>query len=71
MRGRGRSGGRQVAYIAADPERAVSVRTGFEPYATGEWIIERLAPLLEGTWQTASSLLGRVDGWDERGERGS
>ncbi|MGH9304057.1 MAG: recombinase family protein, partial [Acidimicrobiales bacterium] len=36
-------GGRQVAHIVPDPERAPLVRVAFEPYATGEWTIERLA----------------------------
>ena len=36
-------GGRQVAHIVADPERAPLVRIAFELYATGEWTIERLA----------------------------
>jgi hypothetical protein len=36
-------GGRQVAHIVGDPERAPLVRTAFELYATGEWTIERLA----------------------------
>ena len=36
-------GGRQVAHIVVDPERAPLVRIAFELYATGEWTIERLA----------------------------
>ncbi len=36
-------GGRQVAHIVADPERAPLVTIAFELYATGEWTIERLA----------------------------
>jgi site-specific DNA recombinase len=36
-------GGRQVAHIVADPERAPLVRRAFELYATGEWTVERLA----------------------------
>jgi DNA invertase Pin-like site-specific DNA recombinase len=36
-------GGRQVAHIVLDAERAPLVRTAFELYATGEWTIERLA----------------------------
>jgi hypothetical protein len=36
-------GGRQVAHIILDAERAPLVRTAFELYATGEWTIERLA----------------------------
>ncbi len=36
-------GGRQVAHIVADPERASLVKIAFELYATGEWTIERLA----------------------------
>jgi site-specific DNA recombinase len=35
-------GGRQVAHIVPDPERAPLVRIAFELYATGEWTIERL-----------------------------
>ena len=36
-------GGRQVAHIVADPERAPLVKAAFELYATGEWTVERLA----------------------------
>ena len=36
-------GGRQVAHIVPDPERAPLVRIAFELYATGEWTIERPA----------------------------
>ena len=36
-------GGRQVAHIVPDPERAPLVRAAFELYATGEWTVERLA----------------------------
>ncbi len=36
-------GGRQVAHIVPDPERAPLVRIAFELYATGEWTVERLA----------------------------
>jgi len=36
-------GGRQVAHIVPDPERAPLVKIAFELYATGEWTIERLA----------------------------
>ena len=36
-------GGRQVAHIVVDPERAPLVTIAFELYATGEWTIERLA----------------------------
>jgi site-specific DNA recombinase len=35
-------GGRQVAHIVADPERAPHVSAAFELYATGEWTLERL-----------------------------
>ena len=36
-------GGRQVARIVPDPERAALVSEVFELYVTGEWTIERLA----------------------------
>jgi site-specific DNA recombinase len=36
-------GGRQVAHIVPDPERAPLVKAAFELYATGEWTVERLA----------------------------
>jgi site-specific DNA recombinase len=36
-------GGRQVAHIVPDPDRASLVRVAFELYATGEWTVERLA----------------------------
>ena len=36
-------GGRQVAHIVLDPERAPLVRAAFELYATGKWTVERLA----------------------------
>jgi len=36
-------GGRQVAHIVPDPERAPHVGAAFELYATGEWTVERLA----------------------------
>jgi len=36
-------GGRQVARIVIDPERAPLVKIAFDLYATGEWTIERLA----------------------------
>jgi site-specific DNA recombinase len=36
-------GGRQVARIVADPERAPLVTMAFEHYATGEWTLQRLA----------------------------
>ncbi|MGC9962801.1 MAG: recombinase family protein [Acidimicrobiales bacterium] len=36
-------GGRQVAHIVPDPERAPFITAAFELYATGEWTIERLA----------------------------
>ncbi len=36
-------GGRQVAHIVPDPERAPLVRTAFELYASGDWTMERLA----------------------------
>lgn len=36
-------GGRQVARIVPDPERASLVSEAFELYATGEWTVERLA----------------------------
>ena len=36
-------GGRQVAHIVPDPERAPLVRAAFELYATGEWTVGRLA----------------------------
>jgi DNA invertase Pin-like site-specific DNA recombinase len=36
-------GGRQVAHIVADPERAPLVAAAFELYSTGEWTMERLA----------------------------
>ncbi len=36
-------GGRQVAHIVPDPERAPLVKAVFELYATGEWTVERLA----------------------------
>src|SRR5436309_2348650 len=35
-------GGRQVAHIVPDPERAPLVTLAFELYATGEWTLERL-----------------------------
>ena len=37
------TGGRQVAYIVCDPERAPHITAAFSLYATGEWTIERLA----------------------------
>ena len=36
-------GGRQVAHIVPDPERAPLVKIAFELYASGEWTVERLA----------------------------
>ncbi len=36
-------GGRPVARIVPDPERAPLVRLAFELYATGEWTLQRLA----------------------------
>ncbi len=36
-------GGRQVAHIVADPERAGHIAAAFALYATGEWTVERLA----------------------------
>jgi DNA invertase Pin-like site-specific DNA recombinase len=36
-------GGRQVARIVPDPERASLVSLAFEHYATGEWTLQRLA----------------------------
>ncbi|MHB1488693.1 MAG: recombinase family protein [Acidimicrobiales bacterium] len=36
-------GGRQVAHIVTDPDRAPLVAQAFELYATGEWTVERLA----------------------------
>jgi len=36
-------GGRQVAHIVCDPERAPLVRIAFDLYTTGEWTVERLA----------------------------
>ena len=36
-------GGRQVAHIVPDPERAPHISAAFELYATGEWTLERLA----------------------------
>ncbi len=36
-------GGRQVARIVPDPERAALVTLAFEHYATGEWTLQRLA----------------------------
>ncbi len=36
-------GGRQVARIVADPDRAPLVTMAFEHYATGEWTLQRLA----------------------------
>jgi DNA invertase Pin-like site-specific DNA recombinase len=36
-------GGRQVAHIVCDPERAPLARIAFELYSTGEWTVERLA----------------------------
>ena len=36
-------GGRQVARITPDPERAPLVSLAFESYATGEWTLQRLA----------------------------
>jgi site-specific DNA recombinase len=36
-------GGRQVAHIVPDPERAPLVRAAFELYASEEWTVERLA----------------------------
>ena len=36
-------GGRQVAHIVPDPERAPLVKAAFELYATGDWTVERLA----------------------------
>src|SRR5262249_6410863 len=41
-------GGRQVAHIVPDPERAPHVTAAFELYATGEWTVERLAAELSG-----------------------
>jgi site-specific DNA recombinase len=35
-------GGRQVAHIVVDPERAPHITCAFELYATGEWTLERL-----------------------------
>ena len=40
-------GGRQVARIVPDPDRAPLVRAAFELYATGEWTMERLCAELE------------------------
>lgn len=40
-------GGRQVAHIMPDPERAPLIRLAFELYATGEYTLERLATELE------------------------
>jgi len=36
-------GGRQVARIVPDPDRAPLVTLGFEHYASGDWILQRLA----------------------------
>ena len=36
-------GGRQVAHIVVDPERAPLIRQAFELHATGQWTVERLA----------------------------
>ena len=36
-------GGRQVAHIVPDPERAPLVKIAFDLYATGKWTVERLA----------------------------
>ena len=36
-------GGRLVAHIVPDPERAPLVKVAFDLYATGEWTVERLA----------------------------
>ncbi len=36
-------GGRQVAHIVVDPERAPLVKVAFDLYATGQWTAERLA----------------------------
>ena len=36
-------GGRQVARIVPDPERALLITGAFENYATGEWTLQRLA----------------------------
>ncbi len=36
-------GGREVAYIVPDDERAPHITTAFQLYATEEWTIERLA----------------------------
>lgn len=35
-------GGRQVASITPDPDRAQLVSAAFELYATGDWTLERL-----------------------------
>jgi len=44
-------GGRQVAHIVPDPERAPLVKAVFELYATGEWTVERLAEDADGQVQ--------------------
>jgi DNA invertase Pin-like site-specific DNA recombinase len=36
-------GGREVAHIVPDPERAPHITAAFELYATGEWTLERLS----------------------------
>ncbi len=40
-------GGRQVAHIVVDPERAPHITSAFELYATGEWTLERLVAELD------------------------
>ena len=40
-------GGRQVAHIVADPERAPHITAAFGLYATGEWTLERLVQELD------------------------
>ncbi len=40
-------GGRQVAHIVTDPERAPHITTAFALYATGEWTLERLVQELD------------------------
>ena len=40
-------GGRQVAHIVCDPERAPHITSAFALYATGEWTIERLVQELD------------------------
>jgi site-specific DNA recombinase len=40
-------GGRQVAHIVVDPDRAPHITAAFEVYATGEWTLERLVEELD------------------------